>query len=194
MRAANRPYLLEISRRILLVGAAILILGLGIGIGSSLSVPGVSITRADGGSHSVCVNAYTGQMRYVQSLAQCTQSEQAISWSQQGISGYELLQGDLIPIASGETEIHRLSCPDGKRVLGGGGIASYVAEKDPAMPEPTMFWSFPFDEHAWHIAVNNDKLRRCAPTPYAPMRARNSSGEGACRTWFVVCRKPGRWE
>lgn len=133
-----------------------LILGLGIGVGSSLGIPGMSITRANGGSHHACVNISTGQMRYAYSPAQCTQNEYPISLGTPGIPGYEWIRSDKIPVAAGETEIHRLTCPNGKQVLGGGGVASFVAEQNPAAPEPNMFWSFPFDERSWQIAVHND--------------------------------------
>lgn len=155
MRAAIREHSLSISRKIVLLGTAILILGLGIGIGGSLNIPGIETTRANGGAHHACVNTYTGQMRYTYSPAQCSQGEYAISWNQQVLPGYEWVRGDNIPVAAGESEIHRLTCPDGKKVLGGGGTASFIAES-PAVPEPNMFWSFPFDEHSWQIAVHND--------------------------------------
>jgi hypothetical protein len=156
MSALLRRRWLAVSRSISLIGAAVLILGLGIGIGSSLGIPGLSITRANGGSHHACVNISTGQMRYAFSAAQCTQNEYPISFGEPGIPGYELLQSEKIPVAAGETEIHRLTCPNGKQIISGGGVASYVAETNPAAPEPNMFWSFPFDEHSWQIAVYND--------------------------------------
>lgn len=159
MRSALLTADLHVMRRLLLLATGILILGLGIGIGASLGIPGLSVTRANGGAHHACVNAYTSNMRYVYSVAQCSQYEHPISWSQQvepAISGYERIQGESVPVAVGESKIDRLSCPDGKKVLGGGGIASYVAEQSPAVPEPNIFWSFPFDERSWQIAVHND--------------------------------------
>lgn len=156
MRSTLRARGRQVTRNLLLIGTAILILGIGIGIGSSIGIPGASTTRANGGSHHACINRYTGQMRYVQSPSQCVPTEYPVSWGQQGLAGYEWVRSDLIPVAAGESEIHRLSCPNGKVVLGGGGVASYVAESNPAVPEPNMFWSFPFDEHSWQIAVHND--------------------------------------
>ncbi len=146
-------------KHLLGAGMAVLILGLGIGMGAALDIPGLSTARANGGAHHACVSLYTSNMRYTHSAAQCSQGEYPISWNNLGatsIAGYERIESDLIPIAAGETEIHRLTCPDGKYVLGGGGVASYVAETNPAVPEPNMFWSFPFDDDSWQIAVNND--------------------------------------
>lgn len=158
MRAALRTTYLHVSRKLLLVAMGVLILGLGIGIGSSLGIPATSVTKANGGTHNACVNIYNSQMRYAQSPSQCTSGEYPISWTTQtdpSISGYEWIRGDLIPVGVGETEIFRLTCPEGKRVLGGGGVGSNLAESPP-VAEPNMFWSFPFDEHSWQIAVHND--------------------------------------
>lgn len=155
MRSSLLPADLRLLHRLVLIAIGILVLGLGIGIGSSLGVPGLSATRASGGLHHACVSKYTSQMRYVQSPAQCTAHEYPVSWGQQNFAGYEWIRGDNVEVAVGETEINRLTCPDGKNVLGGGGVASLVAES-PAVDEPNMFWSFPFDEHSWQIAVHND--------------------------------------
>ena len=156
MRSALPSFDLQMLRKLWLVALGVLILGLGIGVGSTLNIPGV--THAYGGTHTACVKTYTSEMRYVQSAAQCSMGEYPVSWTSQtgpSFSGYEWVRGDNVPVAIGETEIHRLSCPDGKQVLGGGGTASFVAES-PAVPEPNMFWSFPFDENSWQIAVHND--------------------------------------
>ena len=155
MRSTLFPANLRILRRLMLIAIGILILGLGIGIRGSLGVPGISVTRANGGAHHACVSQYTSNMRYVQSQAQCTEHEYPVNWGQPNFAGYEWIRGDNVEVAVGETEITRLSCPDGKNVLGGGGTASFVAES-PAVDEPNMFWSFPFDEHSWQIAVHND--------------------------------------
>lgn len=170
MRAFLPSADLHILRKLLSIATGILILGLGIGIGSSLDIPGLPIARASDGAHHACVNTYTSGMRYVYSPAQCSQYEYPISWSQQvepAISGYEWIRSDLLPVAAGETEIHRLTCPDGKQVLGGGGVASNIAEMNPAAPEPNMFWSFPFDEHSWQIAVHNDTAQSQDMRAYA---------------------------
>ena len=169
MRSALRLSDLHILRKLLFVALGILILGLGIGVGSTLSIPGVSDTRAFGGTHYACVKIYTSEMRYAQSPAQCTQGEYSISWTSQAgpsFSGYERIQSDIVPVAVGETEIHRLSCPDGKQVLGGGGVASFTAESPP-VAEPNMFWSFPFDEDSWQIAVYNDTAQAQEMRAYA---------------------------
>jgi hypothetical protein len=158
MRSTLSSAGLPLFRKLSLLALGILILGLGIGIGSTFGVSGMLVTRASGATHYACVNTSTSNMRYAQTPARCTPQEFPISWNQQGapgVSGYEWIRGDLIPVAVGETEIVRLTCPNGKQVLGGGGVASYTAE-NPAVPEPNMFWSFPFDEHSWQIAVHND--------------------------------------
>ena len=156
MRSAFFPADLQILHRLLLFASGILILGLGIGIGSSIGMPGMSSARANASIHHACVNKYTSQMRYVRDPSQCSETERSVSWGEQNFSGYELIRGDNVEVAAGETEIDRLSCPDGKEVLGGGGVASLVAEINPAAPEPNIFWSFPFDERSWQIAVFND--------------------------------------
>lgn len=138
MRSILLPAGLHVPRKLSLLALGVLILGLGIGIGigSTLGIPGTLVTQASGATHFACVNVYSSQMRYAHSPAQCTAQENPISWNQQGvpgISGYERIQGDFTTVTVGETEISHLDCPAGKRVLGGGGVASNTIEY-PAVP------------------------------------------------------------
>jgi hypothetical protein len=81
---------------------------------ASAAIPGT-----DGRIHG-CYNDATGDLRVIDDATEtCRVSETAVSWSQSGIVGYEVVSVKMEAPAAGQV-VARAQCTAGKKVLGGG--------------------------------------------------------------------------
>jgi hypothetical protein len=81
-----------------------------------------------------------------------------------GLAGHQFLQGTLVSVAANQVGFATVTCPQGKRVLGGGGhIAGAVAGAG------VLWQSIPTSNTAWRVAY------------------KNTSGSGASIWAYAVC-------
>jgi hypothetical protein len=142
-------------------------------------VGGATWAFASGGvTIRACVEPGNGSIRIVQSLNDCLPSEQPLEWNivgppgpqgeqgppgpqgeqgppgpqgEPGISGYQRVsEGFADSLAPNQVFLGNVSCPDGKKVLGGG--FSFSA---PGADDIIARRSFPVDDTSWQVLIHN---------------------------------------
>ncbi|HKY63287.1 MAG TPA: hypothetical protein VJR29_07700 [bacterium] len=102
------------TRLMSIAATTILSIALAAGIASA------QIPDDDGKIHG-CYSTTTGRLRIIDpAITDCISSENAISWNQGGIPGYERLSISGTAPAESVSVVLRAQCPLGKKVLGGG--------------------------------------------------------------------------
>lgn len=97
--------------------------------GFAIMASGVAVAVHDAQTIHGCAHQHHGALRVVDGADQCNPSESPLEWNEQGeagppgadgISGYEIVSHDE-PNPEGNTSVtSTISCPSGKRVMGGG--------------------------------------------------------------------------
>ena len=158
----------RVTRKRVAIFAAALAL---VATGAAIGVTSNAYTDANG-VYKGCVDKSGGNLRVLTPTGQsCKNNEVAIDWNQvgpqgiQGIQGekgdkgdkgevglaqHQFLQGTLVSVAANGIGFASVSCPAGKRVLGGGGhVAGTVAGAG------YLWQSIPTSNTSWRVAYKN---------------------------------------
>jgi hypothetical protein len=106
---------------------------------------------------NACVNNSSGTIHIVAPGTACPTNQTLLTWSVNGITGYQIVTHQLFLTSGQMTNVH-VDCPEGKKVLGGG--------FDIESPDfVKVFSSEPSDgagnasDHSWNVLARNDDSR-----------------------------------